>query len=177
MWRASNTGELYFDDVRVPQANILGARGNGFHQMLETLDGGRLSIGAMGLGGAQGAYEEALKYAKNREQFGKPISKYQAISFKLADAAIELECARNLLYKACWLKDKGRSYQKAAAMAKVYCSELMGRVANNAVQIHGGYGLMKEYSVERFFRDQKLLDIGEGTSEIQRLVIARYIGC
>ena len=177
MWRASNTGELYFDDVRVPADNVLGAQGNGFHQMLETLDGGRLSIGAMGLGGAQGAFETALKYAKSREQFGKPISKYQAISFKLADAAIELECARNLLYKACWLKDKGRSYQKVAAMAKVYCSELMGRVANNAVQIHGGYGLMKEYSVERFYRDQKLLDIGEGTSEIQRLVISRYIGC
>lgn len=177
MWRASNTGELYFDDVRVPADNILGAQGNGFHQMLETLDGGRLSIGAMGLGGAQGAYEAALKYARSREQFGKPISKYQAIAFKLADAAIELECARNLLYKACWLKDKGRSYQKVAAMAKVYCSELMGRVADSAVQIHGGYGLMKEYSVERFYRDQKLLDIGEGTSEIQRLVISRYIGC
>jgi len=177
MWRASNTGELYFDDVRVPADNVLGAQGNGFHQMLETLDGGRLSIGAMGLGGAQGAYEAALKYAKSREQFGKPISKYQAIAFKLADAAIELECARNLLYKACWLKDKGRSYQKVAAMAKVYCSELMGRVADSAVQIHGGYGLMKEYSVERFYRDQKLLDIGEGTSEIQRLVISRYIGC
>jgi len=177
MWRSSNTAELYFDDVRVPHENVLGAQGNGFHQMLETLDGGRLSIGAMGLGGAQGAYEAALKYAKNREQFGKPISKYQAVGFKLADAAIELECARNLLYKACWLKDKNRSYQKTAAMAKVYCSELMGRVANNAVQIFGGYGLMKEYNVERFFRDQKLLDIGEGTSEIQRLVISRYIGC
>ncbi|MDZ7832742.1 MAG: acyl-CoA dehydrogenase family protein [Desulfobacterales bacterium] len=177
MWRASNTAELYFDDVRVPHENVLGAQGNGFHQMLQTLDGGRLSIGAMGLGGAQGAYEAALKYAKSREQFGKPISKYQAVGFKLADAAIELECARNLLYKACWLKDKDRSFQKVAAMAKVYCSELMGRVANNAVQIFGGYGLMKEYNVERFFRDQKLLDIGEGTSEIQRLVISRYIGC
>ena len=177
MWRSSNTAELYFDDVRVPHENVLGAQGNGFHQMLETLDGGRLSIGAMGLGGAQGAYEAALKYAKSRVQFGKPISKYQAVGFKLADAAIELECARNLLYKACWLKDKNRSYQKAAAMAKVYCSELMGRVANNAVQIFGGYGLMKEYNVERFYRDQKLLDIGEGTSEIQRLVISRYIGC
>jgi alkylation response protein AidB-like acyl-CoA dehydrogenase len=177
MWRSSNTAELYFDDVRVPEENVLGAQGNGFHQMLETLDGGRLSIGAMGLGGAQGAYEAALKYAKSREQFGKPISKYQAIAFKLADAAIELECGRNLLYKACWLRDKGRPFQKTAAMAKVYCSELMGRVANNAVQIHGGYGLMKEYSVERFYRDQKLLDIGEGTSEIQRLVISRYIGC
>ena len=177
MWRASNTAELYFDDVRVPKENMLGEEGSGFHQMLSTLDGGRLSIGSMGLGGAQGAYEAALRYARQREQFGKPISKYQAIAFKLADAAIELECARNLLYKACWLKDHHRPYQKEAAMAKVYCSELMGRVADNAVQIHGGYGLMKEYGVERFFRDQKLLDIGEGTSEIQRLVISRYIGC
>lgn len=177
MWRSSNTAELYFDEVRIPKENILGEEGTGFHQMLQTLDGGRLSIGSMGLGGAQGAYECALKYAKTREQFGKPISKYQAIAFKLADAAIEIECARNLLYKACWLKDHKRPFQKEAAMAKVYCSELMGRVANNAVQIHGGYGLMKEYDVERFYRDQKLLDIGEGTSEIQRLVISRYIGC
>lgn len=177
MWRASNTAELYFDDVRVPKENILGEQGGGFHQMLQTLDGGRLSIGAMGLGGAQGAFEAALKYSQKREQFGKPICKYQAIAFKLADAAIELECARNLLYKACWLKDNHRPFQKEAAMAKVFCSELMGRVANNAVQIHGGYGLMKEYNVERFYRDQKLLDIGEGTSEVQRLVISRYIGC
>jgi short-chain 2-methylacyl-CoA dehydrogenase len=177
MWRASNTAELYFDDVRVPKENILGEQGGGFHQMLSTLDGGRLSIGAMGLGGAQGAFEGALKYAQQREQFGKPICKYQAIAFKLADAAMELECARNLLYKACWLRDNKRPFQKEAAMAKVYCSELMGRVANAAVQIHGGYGLMKEYHMERFFRDQKLLDIGEGTSEVQRLVISRYIGC
>jgi len=177
MWRASNTAELYFDDVRVPDENVLGNPGEGFRQMLSTLDGGRLSIAAMGLGGAQGAYEAALKYAKDRVQFGKPISKFQAIAFKLADAATELECARNLLYKACWLRSHNRPFQKEAAMAKVYCSELMGRIADNAVQIHGGYGLMKEYSVERFFRDQKLLDIGEGTSEIQRLVISRYIGC
>ncbi len=177
MWRASNTSELYFDDVRVPKENILGKRGDGFHQMLSTLDGGRLSIGSMGLGGAQGAYDLALKYAKEREQFGHPISKFQAIAFKLADCAMEIECARNLLYKACWLKDKKRDYAKVAAMAKLYCSELMGRVANHAVQIHGGYGLMKEYNVERFYRDQKLLDIGEGTSEVQRLVISRHIGC
>lgn len=177
MWRSSNTAELYFDDVRVPEENVLGNPGEGFHQMLSTLDGGRLSIAAMGLGGAQGAYEAALKYAKERVQFGKPIAKFQAIAFKLADAATELECARNLLYKACWLRNQKRNFQKEAAMAKVYCSELMGRIADNAVQIHGGYGLMKEYNVERFFRDQKLLDIGEGTSEIQRLVISRYIGC
>ena len=177
MWRSSNTAELYFDDVRVPEANILGKRGDGFHQMLQTLDGGRLSIGAMGLGGAQGAYEMALKYARSRVQFGQPISKFQAVAFKLADSAMEIECARNLLYKACWLRDKKRPFAKEAAMAKLYCSELMGRVANHAVQIHGGYGLMKEYNVERFYRDQKLLDIGEGTSEVQRIVISRYIGC
>ncbi len=142
MWRASNTAELYFDDVRVPIDAILGKKGDGFHQMLQTLDGGRLSIGAMGLGGAQGAYELALKYAKERIQFGQPISKFQAVAFKLADCAVEIECARNLLYKACFLRDEKRAFGKEAAMAKLYCSELMGRVANHAVQIHGGYGLM-----------------------------------
>lgn len=177
MWRASNTAELYFDDVRVPAANVLGNIGDGFHQMLQTLDGGRLSIGAMGLGGAQGAYDAALKYATQREQFGQPISKFQAVAFKLADCAMEIECGRNLLYKACWLRDRKRDFAKEAAMAKLYCSELMGRVANHAVQIHGGYGLMKEYNVERFYRDQKLLDIGEGTSEVQRIVISRFLGC
>lgn len=177
MWRSSNTAELYFDNVRVPVNNILGKKGDGFHQMLKTLDGGRLSIGAMGLGGAQGAYEAALQYAKQREQFNQPISKFQAVAFKLADCAMEIECARNLMYKACWLRDQKRPFEKEAAMAKLYCSELMGRVANHAVQIHGGYGLMKEYAVERFYRDQKLLDIGEGTSEVQRIVISRFIGC
>ena len=177
MWRASNTAELYFDNVKIPKENILGSQGDGFHQMLKTLDGGRLSIGAMGLGGAQGAYDAALKYAKERVQFGQPISKFQAIAFKLADCAVEIECARNLMYKACWLRNQNMPFAKEAAMAKLYCSELMGRVANHAVQIHGGYGLMKEYDVERFYRDQKLLDIGEGTSEVQRMVISRYIGC
>ncbi len=177
MWRSSNTSELYFDNVRVSKDNILGNIGDGFHQMLQTLDGGRLSIGAMGLGGAQGAYELALKYAKEREQFGQPISKFQAIAFKLADCAMEIECGRNLLYKACWLRNEKRPFEKEAAMGKLYCSELMGRVANHAVQIHGGYGLMKDHHVERFYRDQKLLDIGEGTSEVQRIVISRYIGC
>jgi alkylation response protein AidB-like acyl-CoA dehydrogenase len=177
MWRSSNTAELYFDDVRIPEKNILGNRGDGFHQMLRTLDGGRLSIAAMGLGGAQGAYELALKYARNRVQFGQPISKFQAVAFKLADCAMEIECARNLLYKACWLRDKKRSFEMAAAMAKLYCSEVMGRVADHAVQIHGGYGLMKDYQVERFYRDHKLLEIGEGTSEVQRIVISRHIGC
>ncbi len=177
MWRASNTAELYFDNVRIPKENMIGNQGDGFHQMLQTLDGGRLSIGAMGLGGAQGAFDAALKYAKERVQFGQPISKFQAIAFKLADCAVEIECARNLMYKACWLRNQNMPFAKEAAMAKLYCSELMGRVANHAVQIHGGYGLMKEYDVERFYRDQKLLDIGEGTSEIQRMVISRYIGC
>ncbi len=177
MWRASNTAELYFDDVRIPAENILGKQGDGFHQMLKTLDGGRLSIAAMGLGGAQGAYELALKYARKREQFGQPISKFQAVAFKLADCAVQIECARNLLYKACWLKDRGRPFELHAAMAKLYCSETMGRVVDHAVQIHGGYGLMKDYDVERFYRDQKLLDIGEGTSEVQRIVISRHIGC
>ena len=177
MWRASDTAELYFDDVRIPKDNILGTKGDGFHQMLSTLDGGRLSIGAMGVGGSQGAYELALKYAQKRIQFGQPICKFQAVAFKLADCALEIECARNLLYKACWLKDQQRPFEKEAAMAKLYSSEVMGRVVNHAVQIHGGYGLMKEYNVERFYRDQKLLDIGEGTSEVQRIVISRYIGC
>ncbi len=177
MWRASNTAELYFDNVRVPKENILGEKGDGFHQMLATLDGGRLSIGAMGLGGAQGAYDLALSYAKKRKQFDQPISKFQAIAFKLADCAMEIECARNLLYKACWLKSNKRPFEKEAAMGKLYASEVMSRVADHAVQIHGGYGLMKEYHVERFYRDQKLLEIGEGTSEVQRIVISRYIGC
>ncbi len=177
MWRGSNTAELYFDDVRVPADNILGQPGDGFHQMLSTLDGGRLSIAAMGLGGAVGAYDAGLKYARSRRQFGQPISKFQAIAFKLADCATEIECGRNLLYKACWLRDKKRPFEKEAAMAKLYCSELMGRVADHAVQIHGGYGLMKDYHVERFYRDHKLLEIGEGTSEVQRIVISRHIGC
>ncbi|KPK76906.1 MAG: acyl-CoA dehydrogenase [Phycisphaerae bacterium SM23_30] len=177
MWRASDTGELHFENCQVPEENLLGGRGEGFHQMLGTLDNGRLAIAAMGLGGAQGAYELALKYAKEREQFGAPISSFQAIAFKLADMATEIEAARNLLYKACWLKDTQKPFSQEAAMAKLYCSEVMGRVVDQAVQIHGGYGLMKEYSIERFYRDQKLLTIGEGTSEIQRIVISRRLGC
>ena len=156
---------------------MLGKPGDGFHQMLKTLDGGRLSIASMGLGGAQGAYEAALNYAKNRHQFGQPISKFQAIAFKLADCAVEIECARNLLYKACWLKDSDKPFSKEAAMSKLYCSEIAREVADEAVQLHGGYGLMKDYPIERFYRDQRLLQIGEGTSEIQRLVISRQIGC
>lgn len=176
MWRASNTSELYFLDCRVPAENLLGKRGNGFHQMMRTLDGGRLSIASMGLGGAQGCFDMALKYSNEREQFGRPISGFQANAFKLADMAIEIECARLLLYKACWLRDNEKPFAKEAAMAKLHCSEVMHRCADHAVQLHGGYGLMKEYDVERFYRDQKLLEIGEGTSEVQRIVIARHIG-
>ena len=175
MWRASDTGELYFDDCRVPASAMLGNRGEGFHQMLKTLDAGRLAIAAMGLGGAQGALDKAVAYAQERKQFGKPIAAFQAIAFKLADMATEIEAARSMLYRACWLKDTGQPYGKLAAMSKLYCSEVMGRVVDSAVQIHGGYGLMQEYDVERFYRDQKLLTIGEGTSEIQRLVISRQV--
>ncbi|RJR23034.1 MAG: acyl-CoA dehydrogenase [Desulfobacteraceae bacterium] len=176
MWRASNTSELYFDDCRVPKENLLGPRGHGFYQMMQTLDGGRLSIGAMGLGGAQGCFELGLKYSRERVQFGKPISSFQVNAFKIADMAMEIECARLILYKACWLRDNGKPFSKEAAMAKLYCSEVMYRCANHAVQLHGGYGLMKEYDVERFYRDQKLLEIGEGTSEVQRIVISRLVG-
>ena len=177
MWRSSNTGELFFDNCEVPEENLLGQKGEGLHYMLKTLDNGRLAIAAMGIGGAQGAYEMALNYANQREQFGKPIAAFQAVSFMLADMATEIEAARALLYKACMLKDQNLPFQKQAAMAKLYCSEVFGRVVDQAVQIHGGYGLMKEYHIERFYRDQKLLTIGEGTSEIQRYVISRKIGC
>jgi len=176
MWRASNTGELFFDDCVVPKANLLGKRGDGFHQMLATLDGGRLSIAAMGLGGAQAAFELALQYSNSRIQFGRPIASFQANAFKLADMALEVELARNLLYKVCWLRENDRSITKEAAMAKLFCSEVMRRCVHHAVQLHGGYGLMKDYEVERLYRDQRILEIGEGTSEILRIVIARNIG-
>jgi len=177
MWRASDTAELFFDDCKVPHDNLLGKRGEGSKIMLNTLDSGRLAIAAMGLGLAQGAFEMALKYARERKQFGKPIAHFQAIAFKLADMATKIELARNLLYKGAWLKSSDRPFAKEAAMAKLYCSEIAREVADEAVQIHGGYGLMKEYDIERFYRDQRILQIGEGTSEIQRLVISRYIGC
>lgn len=176
MWRASNTGELFFDDCRVPKENLLGKRGDGFHQMLATLDGGRLSIGAMGLGGSQAAFELALQYANSRVQFGRTIGSFQANAFKLADMALEIELARNLLYKACWLRENERPITREAAMAKLFCSEIMRRCVHHAVQLHGGYGLMKDYEVERLYRDQRILEIGEGTSEVLRIVIARSIG-
>lgn len=177
MWRASNTGRLVFDNVRLPEECILGKPGEGSHMMLSTLDSGRLSIAAMGLGCAQGAYEMALAYSGQRVQFGKAISKFQAVAFKLADMATLIEAARGLLYKACWLKDQHRPYGKEAAMAKLYCSEVAAKVCDDAVQVMGGHGLLKQYDMERFYRDQRILQIGEGTSEILRLVISRAIGC
>jgi alkylation response protein AidB-like acyl-CoA dehydrogenase len=177
MWRASDTAQLFFDECKVPASNLLGKRGEGSRIMLSTLDSGRLAIGAMGLGLAQGAFEMAMTYAKSRKQFGKPIAQFQINAFKLADMATKIELARNLLYKGAWLKSNDQPYAKEAAMAKLYCSEIAREVADEAVQLHGGYGLMKDYDIERFYRDQRLLQIGEGTSEIQRMVISRYIGC
>jgi len=176
MWRSIDTAELSFEDCKVPEANLLGLRGMGSKIMLKILDGGRLSIAAMGLGLAQGAFEAAMAYAKKREQFGRPISKFQAIGFKLADMDVKIELARNTLYKACWLKDLGKEFGREAAIAKLYCSEIAKEVADESLQIHGGYGLIKGSSVERFYRDQRLLQIGEGTSEILRLVISRKLG-
>ncbi len=177
MWRGSNTSELYFEDCRVPKENMLGNRGDGFKQMLGTLDNGRLSIASMGLGCAQGAFDLAIKYAKERKQFGKPISTFQANAFKLADIDMGIEMSRMYLYEVCRMLDRGEKITKEGAIAKLNCSELAHMAANHCVQIHGGYGLMKEYGAEKFYRDQKLLEIGEGTSEIQRLVISREIGC
>ncbi|ULT55688.1 acyl-CoA dehydrogenase family protein [Neobacillus drentensis] len=174
---ASNTTELVLENVKVSVDNLLGKRGEGFRQFLITLDGGRIGIGAMAVGIAQGAYEKALAYAKERKQFGKSISSFQAIQFKLADMAMKIELARNMVYKAAWLKDQGRLFSKEAAMCKLYASEMCMEVTDQAVQIHGGYGYMKEYQVERMMRDAKLLEIGEGTSEVQRMVISRLIGC
>ncbi|HET7628435.1 MAG TPA: acyl-CoA dehydrogenase family protein [Bacillales bacterium] len=174
---ASNTTELVLEDVRVPRENVLGERGKGFQQFLITLDGGRIGIGAMAVGIAQAAYDKALSYAKEREQFGRPIAKFQVNQFKLADMAMKLELARTMVYKAAWLKDNGRKFSKEASMCKLYASEICMEICREAVQIHGGYGYMRDYHVERYFRDAKLLEIGEGTSEVQRTVIAREIGC
>jgi short-chain 2-methylacyl-CoA dehydrogenase len=175
-WRASDTRELSFRDVRVPEKNLLGPRGKGFQQFLEILDGGRISVAAMGVGLAQGAYDLALQYAKERRQFGRPIAEFQAVQFALADMATEIEAGRGLVYKAAWLKDQGRPFAKEAAMAKLYTGELSNRAANAALQIHGGYGFMDEFPISRLYRDQKILEIGEGTNEVQRMVIAKYLG-
>lgn len=174
---SSNTTELVLEDVRVSQENLLGKRGEGFRQFLMTLDGGRIGIGAMAVGIAQAAYERALSYSKERHQFGRPISSFQVTQFKLADMAMKIELARTMVYKAAWLKDQGRKFSKEASMAKLYASEICMEVCDEAIQIHGGYGYMKEYHVERYLRDAKLLEIGEGTSEVQRMVISREIGC
>jgi len=174
--RGSNTSQLILDNVRVPKQNLLGSPEKGFKQFLNTLDGGRISIAALAVGIAQGAFEAALTYARERKQFGRPISYFQAIQFKLADMAMEIELARNMVLKAAWLKDQGRPFTKEAAFAKLYASEMAFRTCNQSIQIHGGYGYMKEYGVERMLRDAKLMEIGEGTSEIQRLVIARQLG-
>jgi short/branched chain acyl-CoA dehydrogenase len=175
-WRASDTRELSFRDCAVPEENLLGPRGAGFKQFLEILDGGRISIAAMGLGLAEGAYDLAVAYAREREQFGRPIADFQAIQFKLADMTTEIEAARGLVYRAAWLKDRQRPFAKEAAMAKLYTGELAHRVVNHALLIHGGYGFMDEYAISRLYRDQKVLEIGEGTNEVQRMVIARHLG-
>jgi short-chain 2-methylacyl-CoA dehydrogenase len=175
-WRASDTRELSFKDVAVPEGNLLGPRGEGFKQFLEILDAGRISVASMGVGLAQGAYDLAYAYAKEREQFGKPIAKFQAVQFALADMATEIEAGRALVYKAAWLKDQGRPFAREAAMAKLYTGLLSNRAANAALQIHGGYGFMEESPISRLYRDQKILEIGEGTNEVQRMVIARLLG-
>jgi alkylation response protein AidB-like acyl-CoA dehydrogenase len=175
-WHASDTRELSFQGVRVPEGNLLGPRGAGFQQFMRILDGGRISVAAMGVGLAQGCYDLAAAYATERIQFGQPIARFQAVQEKLVDIATELEAARNLVYKAAWEKDRGRDFARTAAMAKLFSGELSHRAANWALQIHGGYGFMDEYPISRLYRDQKILEIGEGTNEVQRMVIARHLG-
>jgi alkylation response protein AidB-like acyl-CoA dehydrogenase len=173
--RASATGEVLFTNCRLPESQLLGKPGEGFVDSLRILDGGRISIAALSVGTAQGAYEAALRYSKQRKQFGRPISEFQAIQNKLADMATEIDAARLLTYRAGWMKDQGERVTKESSMAKLFASEVAVRAANEAVQIHGGYGFIKDYPVEKFYRDVKLCTIGEGTSEIQRLVIARQL--
>jgi short/branched chain acyl-CoA dehydrogenase len=175
-WHASDTRELSFKDCAVPEGNLLGPRGRGFAQFMEILDGGRISVAAMGVGLAQGAYDLAFAYAKEREQFGRPIAKFQAVQFALADMATEIEAGRQLVYRAAWLKDEGKRFGLAAAQAKLYTGLLSNRAANAALQIHGGYGFMDEFAISRLYRDQKILEIGEGTNEVQRMVIGKLLG-
>jgi butyryl-CoA dehydrogenase len=172
---ASRTGELLFDDCRIPAANLLGPEGEGDRLFLKTLDGGRIGIGAMALGLSQAAYEAASAYSKERQQFGRPIASFQGVAFMIADMATQLDAARLLVYRAAWLKDQGQPYSTEAAMAKLFASEMARQVTNDAIQVHGGYGYITEYHVERYLRDAKLTEIGEGTSQIQRLVIARNL--
>ena len=171
----SPTHAVTYEDVRVPLGNLIGEEGKGLQQTLSTLDGGRIGIGAISIGLAQAAFEYAVNYARERQAFGKPIAEQQAIQWMLADAATEIEAARTMLHKAAWLKEQGRPYNKEAAMAKMFATEMAERVCRNAIQIHGGYGYSSEYPVERIYRDARLMTIGEGTSEIQRLVIARHV--
>ena len=175
-WRASDTRELSFVDAAVPEENLLGERGRGLKNFLEILDGGRISVAALSVGLAMGAYDEAYKYAKERQQFGQAISKFQAIQFKLADMLMEIEHAKLMVLKAAWEKDQGREFELSASLAKLFSGEVSHRVVNEALQIHGGYGFMDEYPISRMYRDQKINEIGEGTNEVQRLVIARQIG-
>jgi short-chain 2-methylacyl-CoA dehydrogenase len=175
-WHASDTRELSFENCAVPEENLLGPRGEGLRQFLKILDGGRISVAAMGVGLAQGAYDLAFEYARERRQFGQPISRFQAVQFHLANMATEIEAGRALVYRAAWLKDQGRDFGLAAAQAKLYTGELSNRVVNAALQIHGGYGYTDEFAISRLYRDQKILEIGEGTNEVQRMVIARHLG-
>ena len=175
-WRASDTRELAFQGCAVPEGNLLGPRGDGFKQFLEILDGGRISVGAMGVGLAQGAFDLANGYALERRQFDRPIASFQAIQFQLADMATEIEAGRALVHKAAWLKDQGRPFALEAAQAKLFTGLLSNRAVNAALQIHGGYGFMDEFAISRLYRDQKVLEIGEGTNEVQRMVIARHLG-
>jgi alkylation response protein AidB-like acyl-CoA dehydrogenase len=175
-WKACDAGERTFVDCAVRGDYVLGPCCRGFTQFLEILDGGRISVAAMGVGLAQGAYDLAYAYAQERRQFGKPIAKFQAVAFQLADMAVEIEAGRQLVYKAAWLKDQGRPFALEAAMAKLYTGELSNRVVDAALQIHGGYGFMDEFPISRLYRDQKILEIGEGTNEVQRMVIAKHLG-
>jgi alkylation response protein AidB-like acyl-CoA dehydrogenase len=175
-WHASDTHELAFDDCRVPEENLLGERGRGFAQFLAILDEGRVAIAALGVGLAQGALEESVKYANERTAFGRPIGAFQGMQFKIADMQVRVETARLATYKAAWLRDRGRSFKAAASLAKLYASEIAVTCAREAVQVHGGYGFSEEFPVARFYRDSKVLEIGEGTNEIQRILIARDLG-
>ena len=174
--RGSRTAELIFEDCRIPTENILGEENKGFYSVMDTLDRGRTAVGAMSVGIARGALEDSIKYAKQREQFGKPIGKLQAIQFMISDMATEIDAARLLVYKAAYLEDEGKPFGKDAAMAKLFASEIAMRATRNAIQIHGGYGYMRDRPLEKYFRDIKLCQIGEGTSEIQRIVIAKRLG-
>ncbi len=173
--KGSPTQQIIYEDCRVPLENLLGTEGRGFHQTMETLDGGRISIGALSIGLAQAAFEDAVRYAKQREAFGQKISNFQAIQWMIADAALEIDAARLLVYRAAWLKENGKPFTKEAAMAKLFASEIAEKVCHNAIQIHGSYGYSGEFAVERIYRDQRLMTIGEGTSQILRMVIARRV--